>query len=280
MKTWNGGYGAMAAPPAQVTAAGIPNDPFGDWFLLKQKVTKRDLIENTMGVELGNFYTVAPKDAYGGDMAKLYIDERDSNWCGRICCGPNRGATFDVFYGAKAAEGGSRIISLKKDFVCQCCACCCCICTSFCKPRIDVYAAPQAVGGAREIGYVQDHCVCCGTREEIYQASGEHAYTIKGSACQLGACCPAGFDAKYEITDTRTGAKGLLTKDGSGVGNFVKDLLADAQTYIVKLPEGATPDDKTLLLAGSMMVELVYYEDTNDKPNELGGIAGGIAGAF
>ncbi|CAD7953450.1 unnamed protein product [Amoebophrya sp. A120] len=277
-------YGQVMQPPQQV----MSDDIFGPQFNIKQKVTKRDLLENTLGVEMGNFYNVQPFGEKGNKNSelpwKMYVDEKSDNWCGRICCGPTRGLTFDVFYPKKESEGGMKILELKKPFICcePCCACCCCFCTGCCKPKFEVTATENFPGNKRgeayKIGYVQDHCQVCGTREEIHKTSdgGEkHLYTIKGSCCQCGACLPAGGSASYPIYDGEHHDReiGEFKKMGGGIKQFAMELLADAQTFQVTCPDNAHNEEKALLLAAGLMVDLQYYEQTNDKPDELGGYA-------
>ncbi|CAD7953448.1 unnamed protein product [Amoebophrya sp. A120] len=296
--------GAVLNPPPQQSL-----DIFGPEFTIKQKVTKRDLLENTLGVEMGNFYNVQPFGHSGDKNSelpwKMYVDEKSDNWCGRICCGPTRGLTFDVFYPKKEKDGGMKILELNKPFICcePCCACCCCFCTGFCKPKFTVTATEHfpgnTTGGKYEIGYVQDHCQLCGTREEIHKIrsandSGStksgccgdskytHLYTIKGTCCQLGACLPAGGSAKYPIYkgDNNKEKVGMFTKMGKGVMQFVQELLADAQTFKVTCPPDARAEEKALLLAAGLMVDLQYYEQTNDKPEEMEGYGNMIGGLF
>ncbi len=142
-----------------LTTGNMP-DVLGDQFYIIQKVSKRDIVENLVGVELGNKYTVKAMDYYDNQIGpNLYISE-DSSWFQKCCCGPSRSLTFELFAGDNAkdnayegefagnhvfcrkhdaAPSSGKVLRMKKDFVCQCC-CCPCLCTSFCKPRFDVQA--------------------------------------------------------------------------------------------------------------------------------------------
>ncbi|CAD7926196.1 unnamed protein product [Amoebophrya sp. A120] len=278
-------------------------DVLGQELFIRQKVTAYDFVELLCGLEMGNKYELYPvKD--DKNLPMMHIDERGTNWCQRICCGTIRGLTFDVFYGrpqlvmapviaqagpvipglndeknrddAKNAPGVP-LLEIKKGISCQGLACLCCYCgpqccTACCRPKIHVHATEHAVGGRRKIGYVQDHNRFCGSRQEVYLGANDdaatHTFTVEGSSCQLGALCCAGFEAKYAIKEAGSNKEvGLLKKEAVTGTQLLLEFVADAQIFRVTPPDPVTLDEKAMLLAAAMMVELQYYEGQNGAAN-------------
>ncbi|CAD7929866.1 unnamed protein product, partial [Amoebophrya sp. A25] len=83
-----------------------------------------------------------------------------------------------------------------------------CFCTALCQPRIEVNDGNDAA-----LGHVQDHCLCCSSKQVVHDAEGNERFKVVGSHLQCGACCPCG-KAEYEITDLQTGNTiGKLAKE-------------------------------------------------------------------
>mmetsp|Transcript_16928 Transcript_16928/g.41967 ORF Transcript_16928/g.41967 Transcript_16928/m.41967 type:complete len:268 (-) Transcript_16928:458-1261(-) len=262
--TVSGTYGStgVAGPPAQ---KGMPNDPFGDQFRVEQLMMKRDCIEFFFGVEMGNRYAVKPLNK---EMTQMYITETSTCFC-KVCCGASRAAAFDVFYGGdydgRNGRKDPKILQLEKPWVCPCCDFCCIGCTAFQRPKMTVKWTDDAFGGSRSAGHVQDHCQCCGFREELHTAKGEHAYTVRGSCWQAGMCCPC-YDATLDVVDRKGEGErvvGNVTKRAGDCGQAAKEAFLDLQNFDVKAPEDATPDEKALLVATALMLDLQYFENQN-----------------
>jgi len=260
-------YGStgMAGAPAQ---KGMPNDPFGDEFRVEQLMMKRDIAEALFGVECGNRYALKPLDE---ERTHMYITERSTCLC-KCFCRQFRTASFDVFYGGDFDDRGGRndpkILQIDRPWP-GCFGCCCIGCTDFNRQKGTVRWTDDAFGGSRRVGYVQDHCACCGFREELHNEKGEHLYTVRGTACQLGAFCPC-CDAKLDVVDRKFAGErivGSVTKRAGGLCQVAKDAFLDLQNFDVKAPKDATPDDKALLVATALMLDLQYFERRQENNN-------------
>eukprot|EP00392_Amoebophrya_sp_AT5.2_P016652 g16930.t1 len=228
-------YGSTAyqAPMQMGMAAtpGVTNDPFGGKFRVQQLLTKREIFEACCGCECGNRYLVRPEQP---GMTTLAVDE-DSTFLQKLCCGAQRGLTFNVHYGDQQA------------------------------PTILQMHKPFGFGGHRNIGYVQDHCACCGVHEEIFNSRDQHLYTVTGSCVQCGACCPCG-DARYDVVEAKSGRNvGAVVKTSRGCGQCLQEAFADVQGFDVTAPGNAGADEKALLMATALMIDLQYYEREQDK---------------
>ncbi len=84
----------------------------------------------------------------------------------------------------------------------------------------------------------------------------------------------------YDIYDLRRDYEqcGNMKKKGGGCQQCMKEMLLDLENYEVNPPSHATMDEKALLLAALMMIELQYYEDrSEDKKDGLEGPAAAAA---
>jgi len=196
---------------------------------------------------------------------------------------------FDVFYTDDRAP--TKIYSAKERLDC-CCRSCSCLCTR------DFDISVQNTEGVEVYNIHKQRiccswfsCIpCCRHRMEVYRTSDK---TRVGAAQSDGGCC-ARFPS-FTTMDDRGGEGFKVTKDvnccvrwcwcfpcccevppgyvirgrGQGAVNKIADLKAGQDTYKVVMPDGASDNDRILLLATSFLVDYALYEGPEKNADEM-----------
>ncbi|CAD7967576.1 unnamed protein product [Amoebophrya sp. A25] len=174
------------------------------------------------------------------------------------------------------------VLQLEKEFACEWFECCCpcfqCVpltlnscglcpcCATLCMPQMHVSTGPVVVGGPQYLGYVQDHNRCCGVSHSIYDENEELRYTLEGSFFQAGNCCDM-REVTHEIYEASSGYRvGEMVKEEGSIVQAVMDEVLDSQTYSIDHPDNSTSNDRALLIASTLLVEMQKY----DKSNSMG----------
>lgn len=203
-------------------------DIYGQQTLLTQVVRYKELC----GIEAKNKYMAAD--------SRLYISER-SDCCQRIIASTNRELT--LFAHAGPSEESPVVMRMYKPYHLQ--GCC------FCRPKMMV-----DMPDGSPIGRVEDPCACCVIDQKILDARENLRFTVNGSICQCGACCPMCADFNFTVHDNV----------GMQVGGIVKPALTCSECclktnrFALSYPQQATMDDKRLLTAAAMLLDLQYFE--------------------
>jgi hypothetical protein len=235
----------MQEAPVQVSMDG---DAFqgSEKIMIKQEFAMLEMCS----CEAKNRYRVSvPNGEEEGSNVFLYVDE-DSGCCERICCQKNRSLTLNVHQGS--TKDGPTVMSMHKPFHIQ--GCC------FCRPNFTVFSGPK--DSNNEIGKIEDPCRCCAMDQQIMDKSGSLIYTIYGSICQLGMCCPCCGSVEFQIK-----------KDGADVGVISKRPLTCSECcgktnrFIVDFPKDADETQKKLVFASAMLIDLEYFEE-NERKNQ------------
>lgn len=69
---------------------------------------------------------------------------------------------------------------------------------------------------------------------------------------------------RFDILNVATGSAGFIKKIFSGV---VKEMLTDADSFVLSFPPDATLQHKMLLLGAVFLIDFMYFEN-NEKDNK------------
>ena len=158
-------------------------------------------------------------------------------------------------------------------------------CFMFCKPEISVRRpASQRCPAEEYHGRVVfdwklwNCCWPCTTYMDVEDAAGQTLYSLeRPAACGAGCinCCAPSCCAKTHRTYIRKGGSG-----GPVVGEFLNiwpgwnvrgvcQGSSAADNFVIKFPQGATPVNKGLLMAGLFLHNFVFWESrTNQNSNK------------
>jgi len=98
----------------------------------------------------------------------------------------------------------------------------------------------------------------------------EPKYTITGSHCQTGMCCPCFADAEFLITDA---------DDEPTAGSVVRpqltlgEMCGKTNRIRIEYPEDISQADKTGILGGAMLFDIL--EEIREQANENNNSGGG-----
>jgi hypothetical protein len=230
-------YGNVAGAPQQQQM--IPGDIFmgAQKIFIKQEMAMIELC----GIEAKQRYriSVPTQDNQEGQVF-LYISE-ESECCMRVMCSKNRALKLKVHNGP--SKEGEVIQTMEMPFHCS--GPCPCM-----RPNFTVQA------GGETIGNIDDPCHCCTMDQKVLDARGNEIFTVDGSICQMGMCCPCcapvNFSAKKG--DTQVGGVEKLPLDCS-------DLCLKTNRFIVDFGTLKDPTERKLMLASAMLLDLEYFEE-------------------
>merc|ERR1712194_49803 len=225
------------------------------WTAQQIKIRQQiNVIEAVTDCEAKNKYDISaigsPNVVSVNPEPKVLINE-SSECVERICCKSQRSLTFHLRQDDQ--KNGPIEIDMQKP-----CHIHGCWFESF-RPRFTV--RDQRKGGI-EIGTVRDPCNCCKVHQDVYDASGQKRYEVDATCWQLGLFCSVCFEANFDILSGDGGSPvGKVTKRVGGL----QDLCAQANTFDIDMPPTATVDDRKLLLAATMLLDIEYFEKAGGK---------------
>jgi hypothetical protein len=242
-------------------------------IFVKQKF---DLLEALTGCEQANTYMVHELNPSGEQKKKaIFKCKEKSGCCARNClaadCRPFDMEVKRVTNNEFAQE--MDLMAIKMERECQC------TCYCFNRPEMKVYTYKQ-MGGAESktyIGKVVDNYDFCNFSYNVCDVEGKIIFFIKASCCQCGFCCKCPCEPCEKITfDFWRGDKEVALEPimKVGTGNCLKNAISDADNFRVPFPPGATPNEKSLLLAAVLMIDFMQFEEKGGA-NKSGLPAGG-----
>jgi len=207
------------------------------------------------------------------------LDET-SGCCVRLCCGSNRWWNTRLVMGQdKDSEKVNNllpaVLEFSRPFRCRAASMkCCCY-----QEVIATDSNKKLLGGIKEQFW------CCVPKFTVYGADLNPVYDLHQPTCCGGQCvdCCAegccncripfylypsggGDDSALIATNAALGhgvdpkngpPKAQICKIWAGLG---KELFTDADTFEVKCPDDATPDDKAILLAATLLINQISFE--------------------
>ena len=182
--------------------------------------------------------------------------------CSHNCC-PNQAKTVNMEIGSYGIGKSIRqtFAKFEKPYRCACfCLCACCS-----RPTFNVFIN----GGKEKIGFIREIRTACDPTMYVFSRNNTLRYKIVGSCCQCGYCCRdlcCGMcnAAKFNIFHGRDideeKPSGFIEKyKYSG-----KKVKPDYEQVTLTYPVSATCQDKVLLLAASLFIEILYYQNIDN----------------
>lgn len=256
-----GGYGQNNpfqnyAPAFQGGVAQILGSLNG--IFIKQKA---QYLENFTGWDFPNRYMVYPLGSTGEkrDFEIFYCKET-SEWCDRHCCGPAcRAIDIDI------RRGDTDEVVFKLHRECQC-TCCCCN-----RPEMKVFLTEN--GQNTYIGKVRDPFDCCNHGFTVLDTNDQIKFVAEAGCCQLGLCCQCPCDSCERVVfDFWSGDKSVqeqpIIKTGQGC---TRNALTTADNFTIPFPLSATWQDKSLILALTLMIDFLMFENKDQGSQRRGG---------
>ncbi|KAL1437203.1 hypothetical protein MTO96_049185 [Rhipicephalus appendiculatus] len=238
------GQGAAQAPQVP----GRPDCPPGleplahlEHIVIQQNV---ELLEVFLGIEGANHYEAK------NPMGQLIYNIREqSNFCARCCCGPGRCLEIDVLDSTMSV-----VIHIVRPLRCSHCCCFCCL------QEIEVQAPPGT-----PIAQIRQRWSICRPYFTIYTPEDEPALHVVGPICTESLPCKC--DVKFEVHSTNDVVIGAVTKEWGGL---VKEYFTDADSFNVTFPLDLAVKMKAALLALSVLIDYMFFEDSCRKKRQEG----------
>lgn len=238
--------------PVQATVIGAPQqmsmNPGSDIFnnatrvMVKQEWAAIELC----GIEAKNRYRISvPTPDNQEGPAFLYITE-ESQCFERVCCGPNRSLTLKVHMGA--SKEGPVVQHMHKPLSCQ--GCC------FLRPSFSVTGA----SAAEPLGNIDDPCRCCLMDQQVFNASQQPVFTTQGSICQGGIFCPLCFDVDFSVKKGDAQVAKI-----SKMALSCEEACVKTNRFMVEFGQITDAQEKKLLLASAMLLDLEYFEQQKNN---------------
>mmetsp|Transcript_22329 Transcript_22329/g.31249 ORF Transcript_22329/g.31249 Transcript_22329/m.31249 type:complete len:290 (+) Transcript_22329:136-1005(+) len=261
----------------------MPHQVTGSTYYLKQKVNYLEAITSSLGFgccEQRNFYSVIDEE---GEVA--YTAEEKSGCCCRCCCAPNHKFQLNIYDGTDVKS--KPVMTMFHPFRCSGW---CPICLDCQRGELIVYDGEVNAWEEDEEGPILSHAkqpICGGyltptfhIQDGKYDDEKEPSYTIKsGTPCCIGGlvgecCCPPTFSMLKGKGDQDDEKKdGEIIKDKpDGIGGAMKEAFTDADSFTINMPPEATPETKAAILASSLLIDYLFFEDDGNIFCENGDI--------
>ena len=223
-----------------------------DKLIIKEKVK---LLETFVGFEQSNEFELLLPDT----NELLFRAIEHSGCCLRNCITWARPFDMEV-----SLNSGETMFVAKRTF--KCCVflrCCDCLCANY---IADCFRDQISVYGTNEkylYGTVQEAGSWIRPRYNVFNSMGKVEFKIRGpfftcTSCGCCKCCPRCCrQARFKVFDAKTGErKGMFYKEFSGV---VKELLTDADNFVIEFPEQIDVRMKTVLLSAVFLIDMIYF---------------------
>ena len=195
--------------------------------------------------------------------AYFLFDSKDlSPTCSHNCC-PNQAKSVKMEIGSHGIGKGIRqsFAIFEKPYRCACLFLCAC-CT---RPTFNIFIN----GGKEKIGFIREIRTACDPTLNVFSKNNVLRYTISGSCCQCGYCCrdlccgmcnSATFSIYNGADDKKEKPEGTISKIKFS-GNKVKP---DYEQSTIVYPIQASCEDKVLILAAALFIQILYFQNINN----------------
>ena len=230
------------------------------------------LLEVVSGYDTQNIYDVYSRNK-DGNMVYLFKCKEDSGCCERMYC---RGDSKPFKLLVKHITNPNVIEEdfmntyavFDRPFKCTCC----------CLERPKMKGYYQSMEG-KMFGSVSEPWTCYDPMFLIKDMNKEPHFQIRADCCQCGLLCRNScgkcsdivfpiYPANCEDYDIKNSI-GMIKKVA---GDFVQELVTEADNFEVLFPQNASPEEKLLLIGATLMIDYRYFEDTTQNSNGKVGV--------
>ena len=268
-------YPGVPMPVAAVPAVQVPGQQFGGiQFVYVEDPIKElesctgviikqqpELFEAITGCETPNRYHVFGQTPQG--YKYLFKCMERSHCCMRLCCPSNvREFNMDILH---VANGGIQIATKKfanafKPLKCPC----------FCCNRPEIFVN---LGESTPVGKIKHMFSCCDPEFEVFESNGNLKYFVHADCCQCGLLCANNICGKFStalFNIYAAGTNNIIASISKMSAQSYTEVITDADSYSVSFPEGATANDKLLLIALGLMIDYQYFETDASNSEQRG----------
>ena len=197
-----------------------------------------------------------------GEAYYLFDSKDLSPTCSHNCC-PNQAKSVKMEIGSYGIGKGirQRFAIFEKPYRCACLFLCAC-CT---RPTFNIFINE----GNEKIGYIREIRTACDPTLNVFSKYDTLKYTISGSCCQCGYCCKdlccgmcnsATFSIYNGAEKKKEKPEGTISKIKFS-GNKVKP---DYEQSTIVYPIQASCEDKVLILAAALFIQILYFQNINN----------------
>ena len=248
--------------------ANYTSDPINSLAVAKSVYIKQTIewVEMVSGYETPNRYQVYFKNQGDSHYTMLFSCKEMSDYCSRQCCsGDARPFTMNMKHISNATIDSdfnkNNFAIINKPYACAC----------FCLGRPEMSGTFNSIDGPI-FGKIYQPYTCCDPVFQVFNSSGQVAYSITTDCCQCGFFCRGGCGMFEPITfhifngntcDSKSTnlAVGRIVKHSMGI----QSLVSDADNFEVFFPLDASPENKLSLIAAALMIDYQYFEE---NPNQ------------
>lgn len=184
----------------------------------------------------------------------------ESDLCCRLCLQSSR--EFNMFIREGEEESGAHLYKFHRPFKM---ACCCGMC---CPNQISVYDASN-----NPLGSVVQECrastLCCNMWWHVKDSSGNPLYYLNDNLCNRNMCAPSWCCPVHDIQ--------IMDHQENNTDGHIKNIFPGCSckgmagqgmrdSYHLKFPKTADPNQRALLMAGLFLIEYMVFE--HDDSNE------------
>ena len=127
--------------------------------------------------------------------------------------------------------------------------------------------------GNNLIGKVKESFTYCNPWYEMYNETGNLKYIVTANCCQCGIACNWSFcgkcnEVEFSIfpvdqdTNIIENRSGTIKKIFSG---YLQEMVNDSESFEIKFPKDADSKDKLMLIGVLLMIDYLFYENTQDN---------------
>ena len=206
---------------------------------------------------------------YPPDLMDTFVPQpilrasEDTGCCMRFCCGKSRAAKIII-----RNDVGLKVMTLQRHmkFCSLWCSCFPCF-----QQNMEVFGPDEEL-----LGSVGQRCGCCKSNYHVCDKEGTTLFQFEGP---FSACCGAiDFDAAVisATGENKDEEVGHILKT---YGGYAHDLHSEGDTYALNFHAHGhlNMDEKALLLAAVILIDLIYFEEGRnvDQPGGAGGRGAG-----
>lgn len=214
-----------------------------------------------------------PTDLEFKTLPAVLHAREDSSFCCRFFCASRREFKMGFFPGSIGPsphwpQNEQPMLAIHRPFKCSILLCCCLL-----NPQ--ELTVTDVKGD--EVGKVVEDFRCvdawfkCTWWAKAYDSLGTHKYSFKVPFCGGNCLAPSCFNESFKIEITSAEDEqtilSLLKNIWPGC-NFRGLFSANADNYVLEFPQGASAQDKALLLGGLFLVDFQHFERTSEDKNE------------
>jgi len=228
--------------------------------------TRRGCVQEMFGCEARNEFNISTLD--NKQLFFMYALEDSSFMC-RLCCANLRESRMDIRMGSMTAQG-PQVMSYTRPFQCLQvgpCKCCCYQQMSF------MDGTSQPIGEIKE-----DFYLCCVPSFTITDPQGAEQYSLQMPTCCAGLCVDIFAEGlcncriPFYIYPPKNTQRGNELKQGDKMAQITKvwggataELFTDADKFELIFPDGASNNQKALLLGSVFFLNMNFFEKQKEN---------------